>query len=109
MNNITPNLKEVMASTDSKSIQNAIALACETGVGQITIPAFNERTKSNLWVIDETILLPSGLRTLGARAFEDTPLTELALPAATQITDDDLGAMKQLEEITVENGSRYYT
>ena len=61
MNNITPNLKEVMASIDSKSIQNAIALACETGVGQITIPAFNERTKSNLWVIDETILLPSDI------------------------------------------------
>ena len=61
MNNITPNLKEVMASTDAKSIQNAIALACETGVGQITIPAFNERTKSNLWVIDETVLLPSNI------------------------------------------------
>lgn len=55
------------------------------------------------------ITLPPDLATLGARAFEDTPLIMLDLPAATRITNDDLGTMKKLEEITVENGSRYYT
>ena len=55
------------------------------------------------------IVLPSGLLTLGAKAFEDTPLTWLEIPAATRITDDALGTMKKLEEITVKGGSRYYT
>ena len=53
--------------------------------------------------------LPGDLMTLGAAAFEDTPLQVLDLPAATQIVNNDLGKMKKLEEITVENGSRYYT
>ena len=55
------------------------------------------------------IVLPPELMTLGAKAFEDTPLVLLDLPATTRITDDDLGTMKKLEEITVANGSRYYT
>ena len=55
------------------------------------------------------VLLPSGLMTLGAKTFEGTPLTELNIPAGTQITNNDLGTMKKLEEITVEEGSRYYT
>ena len=54
------------------------------------------------------VILPSGLMTLGAKAFEDTPLIVFDLPASTRIADDDLGTMKKLEEITVENGSRYY-
>lgn len=55
------------------------------------------------------VSLPSRLRTLGAAAFEDTPITELDIPAETQIENNDLGKMKKLEEITVANGSRYYT
>ena len=55
------------------------------------------------------VVLPPDLMTLGAKAFEGTALTVLDIPATTQITNDDLGAMKKLEEITVENGSRYYT
>ncbi len=55
------------------------------------------------------IILPRELMTLGAKAFEGTPIVELNIPAATRITNDDLGKMKKLEEITVENGSRYYT
>lgn len=57
----------------------------------------------------QRVNLPSGLMTLGAAAFENTPLQVLDLPAATQIVDNDLGIMTKLEEITVENGSRYYT
>lgn len=55
------------------------------------------------------VALPYGLQSLGAAAFEDTPLTELALPASTQIIDNYLGYMPKLQEIIVENGSRYYT
>ena len=55
------------------------------------------------------IVLPPDLMTLGAKAFENTPLVQLDIPAATRITNDDLGVMKKLEEITVERGSRYYT
>ena len=55
------------------------------------------------------VTLPPDLMTLGAEAFADTPLILLDIPAATQITDNNLGTMKKLEEITVEGGSRYYT
>ena len=55
------------------------------------------------------VKLPYRLEVLGAKAFENTPLTVLDIPATTRITNDDLGTMKKLEDITVENGSRYYT
>jgi hypothetical protein len=55
------------------------------------------------------VTLPSGLMKLGAAAFEGTSITVLDLPAATQIEDNNLGTMKKLEEITVADGSRYYT
>ena len=55
------------------------------------------------------VTLPSGLEVLGAEAFDDTSITQLYLPASTQIVDNNLGRMKKLEEITVERGSRYYT
>ncbi len=55
------------------------------------------------------IILPEGLLTLGAGAFEKTPLTVLDIPALTQIEDNYPGYMPKLQEITVEDGSRYYT
>ena len=55
------------------------------------------------------VTLPRGLMSLGAAAFDGTQLTVLDLPASVRIVDDNLGTMKKLEEITVENGSRYYT
>lgn len=57
----------------------------------------------------QRVKLPDGLLTLGAAAFGDTPLMRLDLPASTRIVDNNLGTMKKLEEITVEDGSRYYT
>ena len=57
----------------------------------------------------QRVTLPYGLEILGAQAFENTPLTVLNIPAATRIEDNNLGTMKKLEEITVEDGSRYYT
>ncbi len=57
----------------------------------------------------QRVALPYGLLTLGSAAFESTPLIELDIPASTQITDNYLGYMSKLQDITVENGSRYYT
>ncbi len=57
----------------------------------------------------QRISLPPRLETLGAAAFDNTPLTFLELPATTRIVDNKLGKLKKLEDITVENGSRYYT
>lgn len=56
---ITPNQPEVMADDDSRSIQNAIALAKETGVNRVVIPRVNARTGEALWQIARTVLLPS--------------------------------------------------
>ncbi len=55
------------------------------------------------------VVLPEGLLTLGKNAFEKTPLVTLDIPASTQIQDNYPGYMSKLEEITVEDGSRYYT
>ncbi len=55
------------------------------------------------------VFLPTGLATLGAKAFEDTPIIVLDIPGGTRIADDDLGKMKKLEEINVGGGSRYYS
>lgn len=57
----------------------------------------------------KSVKLPYDLEVLGTKAFEDTPITLLHIPASTKINYDDLGTMKKLEEITVENGSRYYS
>lgn len=57
----TPNDKSFMASTDSLSIQNAIDKAHEDGLNVVKIPRWNERTQTNMWEIDSTILLPSNM------------------------------------------------
>lgn len=55
------------------------------------------------------ITLPYGLTSLGSGVFDKTPLATLDIPAATQIGDDYLGYMSKLQDIRVEEGSRYYT
>lgn len=57
----------------------------------------------------QRIGLPYDLLSLGRGAFDDTPLTAIHIPAGTQIESDYLGYMPKLQEITVEDGSRYYT
>lgn len=58
---INTNLKEFFGSTDSETIQNAIDHAEKTGENQIIIPRRNERTGSNIWIIEKTIRIPSGM------------------------------------------------
>ena len=41
------------------------------------------------------VALPYNLEVLGARAFENTPLVVLEIPARTRIINDDLGSMKK--------------
>lgn len=59
---ITPN--EVSGETDSARIRAAIALAVERGTLRVRIPRRNERTGEDLWVIGETVELPSGIELL---------------------------------------------
>jgi len=55
---VTPNqFKDV--PSDSAAIQAAVDFAAPRGE-PVTIPAWNERTGTNLWVISETVRLPSG-------------------------------------------------
>ena len=46
-------------TTDSRCIQAAVDQASATGCNRVVIPAYNKRTDSYIWIIDETILLPS--------------------------------------------------
>ena len=57
----------------------------------------------------QQVALPYGLKSLGAEVFDGTPLISLHLPASVRIEDNNLGRMEKLEEITVDNGNRYYT
>lgn len=59
MNFTTPN--EKVFESDSKSIQAAIARAKAEGHGRVCIPRNNARTGDDLWIIDETITLPSDI------------------------------------------------
>ena len=48
-----------LLSSDSKNIQAAIDLSVKEGHGHVVIPACNKRTGEHIWIIDETIKLPS--------------------------------------------------
>ncbi len=58
---ITPNDEDVFAESDSRSIQNAVALAVRTDCRKVVIPRMNARTGKARWDIDESILLPSNI------------------------------------------------
>ncbi len=58
---ITPNDADVLAESDSRSIQNAVALAVRTDCRKVVIPRINARTGKAQWDIDESILLPSNI------------------------------------------------
>lgn len=45
--------------TDDKTIQNALDYAEANGIYKVKIPRLNERTKKPVWIINESILLPS--------------------------------------------------
>lgn len=48
-----------VSDSDSRMIQKAVDEAVRTGCGNVIIPSFNQRTGQYLWVIEESILLPS--------------------------------------------------
>ena len=58
---ITPNDKGIVGDDDSASIQNAVDRAAETGIGQVVIPARNERTGKAGWTLTRSILLPGNM------------------------------------------------
>jgi len=58
---VSPNDDGVMAESDSISIQNAVNLALESGVGKVIIPRYNKRCGTYKWILDETIFLRSNI------------------------------------------------
>jgi|GEM_PF-4765397 hypothetical protein len=56
MEYVSPN--ETISSTDDKSISLAIKKAKETGIDKVVIPRQNQRTGSEKWIIEDTILWP---------------------------------------------------
>ena len=58
---ITPNDPDVIRDTDSASIQAAVDAAEACGCGKVVIPRMNVRTGEAVWIIGETILLPSDM------------------------------------------------
>ena len=56
---VTPN--QTQRETDNLSIQAAITLAKENGCNKVIIPLFNERTRQEKWVIEDTVYLPSDI------------------------------------------------
>ena len=89
---ITPNLPEIMAESDSCSIQNAVDYAKRTGANQVVIPRFNARTGENVWIIDTTIKLPSDMYVVLDNCF-------------IQMADDVVGGFFCSENFT-ENGEK---
>lgn len=57
----TPNDPEILAETDSLSIQNAVDAALKTGLGRVVIPRYNKRTGACQWDVDKAIILDSNL------------------------------------------------
>ena len=53
--------KQFWGENDSQTIQNAVDYAEKTGLGQVIIPRFNERTGKALWDLPEAVLLPSDM------------------------------------------------
>ena len=58
---VSPNDDEAIGENDSQSIQNAVKIAKECGIGKVVIPKYNKRTQSFVWTISKTILLSSNL------------------------------------------------
>jgi len=93
-----------------QSIGNECFSGCEK-LGNITIP--RSVTEIGDMAFRKTrlqrVILPNGLLSLGTAAFDETPLIVLEIPALTRIGNDYPGYMPKLQEIVVEDGSRYYT
>ena len=53
-----------VSDSDSRMIQKAVDEAHRTGCNSVIIPSLNQRTGAYLWVIEESILLPSHMTVL---------------------------------------------
>ena len=54
-------VNETIGECDSDSIQRAVDLAAERGIGKVVIPRINERTGEPKWIITKTVKLPSDM------------------------------------------------
>ena len=65
----TPNDDEIMGSSDSESIQNAVDEALKTGIGKVVIPKLNKRTGKALWEVDSAVILSSNIEIILDNAY----------------------------------------
>ena len=61
MRTIYASQERFWGADDSQTIQNAVDYAEQTGLGQVIIPRFNERTGQPLWDLPRAVLLPSDM------------------------------------------------
>ena len=57
----TPNDARAISESDSASIQKAVDLALETGLGKVVIPRYNKRTGKCQWDVDKAVILDSNI------------------------------------------------
>ena len=55
------NVNMTIGNTDNETISNAIKRAKEMGTNKVIIPKNNERTDSDIWVIEDTVYLPNDI------------------------------------------------
>ena len=58
------NVNTTIGNTDNETITNAVRKAKENGINKVIIPKHNDRTDSDLWVIEDTIYLPNDIEIL---------------------------------------------
>lgn len=58
------NVNMTIGNTDNETISNAIKRAKEMGTNKVIIPKHNERTDSDIWVIEDTVYLPNDIEIL---------------------------------------------
>ena len=58
------NANTTVGRTDNESIANAVRKAKEDGTNKVIIPKHNDRTNSDVWVIEDTVYLPSDIEVL---------------------------------------------
>ncbi len=60
-NRIFADEKRFWGENDSRTLQNAIDYAEKNKIAEVVIPRYNARTEAEIWMIAETVLLPSEL------------------------------------------------
>lgn len=66
---VTPNSAEFFGKGDAESVQNAVNYASRKGINCVVIPSFNLRTKTNEWVFEKAVKIPSYMTVVFLHSF----------------------------------------